>query len=258
MATDVLDRLEAERRHHDRQAAERAESFRTGRAELRFTDDQYLDHESWIRPAMARLGAVRDRDVLDYGCGHGMASVVLARAGARVTAFDLSPGYVSEAQARARANEVNVRCLAAAAESLPFPDASFDAVWGCAILHHVNLDEAARELYRVLRPGGVAVFCEPWGENPLLRFARAYLPYPGKDRTRGEEPLRRCDLAPLQAAFANLHIEGHQLLGMIRRLAPGMPCGRRLADLDQRLLRLLPHLQNYCRYVVLTLRRSYD
>lgn len=258
MPTDVLDRLQAERLHHDRQAAERAESFRRGRAELRFTDDAYLDHESWIRPAMARLGAVRDRDVLDYGCGHGMAAVVLARAGARVTAFDLSPGYVEEAQARARANEVTVRCLTAAAESLPFPDANFDAVWGCAILHHVKLDEAARELYRVLRPGGVAVFCEPWGENPLLRFARAYLPYPGKDRTRGEKPLRRCDLAPLLAAFSNLHIEGHQLLGMVRRLAPRVPFSRHLDACDRRLIRLIPHLQKFCRYVVLTLRRGYD
>jgi len=52
------------------------------------------------------------------------------------------------------------------------------------ILHHLDLTVAARELRRVLRPGGVAVFCEPWGGNPLLNFARRRLPYAGK-RTHG-------------------------------------------------------------------------
>jgi len=55
--------------------------------------------------------------VLDYGCGHGMAAVVLARRGARVTAFDLSARYVAEAAARARANGVNVGFLQADGEA---------------------------------------------------------------------------------------------------------------------------------------------
>src|SRR5882757_7495314 len=102
------DRLLAEQHFHDRQAADRADTFRAGRADLRFDDASYLDHETWIRPALAKLGDLRGKHVLDYGCGHGMAAVVLARAGAAVTAFDLSPGYVKEARERARANGVNI------------------------------------------------------------------------------------------------------------------------------------------------------
>src|SRR5262245_18779852 len=101
-----------------------------------------------------------------------MAAVVMARRGAAVTAFDLSPEYVAEARRRAAANGVTVEAVQADAENLPFADASFDAVWGCAILHHLDLTRAGPELYRVVRPGGVSVFCEPWGENPLLNFAR--------------------------------------------------------------------------------------
>src|SRR5437868_1415616 len=72
------------------------------------------------------------------------------------------------------------------------------------------------------RPGGVAVFCEPWGGNPLLEWARRRLPYPGKHHTRDERPLRKADLAPLRAAFPSLEVEGYQLLGMARRvLGPG-------------------------------------
>src|SRR5947209_8329171 len=89
---------------------------------LHFADAAYLDHETWIRPALARLGPPRGRHVLDYGCGHGMAAVVLARGGARVTAFDLSRGYLAEAAARATANGVGVDFVQADGERLPFAD----------------------------------------------------------------------------------------------------------------------------------------
>lgn len=251
------ERRDAEQRFHDRQAAERADVFRLGRADLRFDDADYLDHETWMRPAFARLGDLRGRSILDYGCGHGMAAVVLARAGAIVTAFDLSPGYVAEARERAAANGVNVICTVADGEYLPFPDGAFDAVWGNAILHHLDLTRAGRELVRVLKPGGVAVFCEPWGGNPLLSFARRFLPYPGKHRTPDEVPLTRRDLRPLRAVFAQVEIEGFQLFGMMRRImnrVGRVSDGSVLDTLDRVLLRGVPSLKNLCRYVVLTLR----
>src|SRR5947208_5162386 len=115
------DRRTTEQLFHDRQAADRADTFRAGRAELRFDDAAFLDHETWVRPAFARLGDLRGKRALDYGCGHGMAAVVLARAGADVTAFDLSPGYAAEARERLRANGVPGTVVVADGESLPFP-----------------------------------------------------------------------------------------------------------------------------------------
>lgn len=251
-----MDRLESERQFHDAQARRRAQEFRRDPRRLQFSDRQYLDHETWIRSAWARLGELRGRHVLDYGCGHGMAAVVLARAGAHVTAFDLSSDYLAEARQRAEANGVHVTFVQADGHALPFADASFDAVWGNAVLHHLDLRVAGRELRRVLRPGGVAVFCEPWGENPLLAWARRRLPYPGKDRTRDEEPLRRVDLDALRESFPRLELRGHQLLAMVRRVLPIAPLNAGLAQLDQVLLSLLPRLENYCRYVVVVLPRD--
>lgn len=250
----ATDRLRSERHFHDRQARSRAETFRRCRDALRFTDSDYLDHETWLRPAFARFGDVAGQRVLDYGCGHGMAAVVLARRGAAVTACDLSPGYLAEVRARARANGVVVNCIAADGECLPFPDRSFDAVWGHAILHHLDVPTAARELRRVLRPGGVAVMCEPWGGNPLLRVARRWLPYPGKERTPDEEPLRPVQLRQLRAAFGRVEVEGHQLLAMVRRVLPGPRLTAALRRGDERLLRVAPSLWRFCRYVVVTLR----
>ena len=250
------DRLVSEQRFHDRQADDRAVRF-ADLSRLRFLDTAYLDHEPWIRPAFERLGSVEGKRVLDYGCGHGMASVVLARRGAIVTGFDLSGGYVEEARRRAAANEVEVSFVQADAETLPFEDASFDAVWGCAILHHLDLQKAGRELCRVLKPGGNAVFCEPWGGNPVLEFGRRHLPYPGKHRTPDEKPLRAADLDPLREVFPSLEVRGVQLVGMVRRLfSRESKAGGALDRIDTALLRQFPRLENWCRYVVLTMRRG--
>ena len=184
-----------------------------------------------------------------------MASVVLARRMARVTAFDLSPFYLDEARQRAHANRVKIDFVQADAERLPFADASFDRVWGNAILHHLDLAVAGRELSRVLRPGGVAVFCEPWGENPLLGWARRRLPYPGKTRTRGEQPLRRGDVEVLREVFPALRLRGFQLLAMVRRVLPWRPLVGVLERCDRWLLDHVPAAERYCRYVVLTLRQ---
>jgi SAM-dependent methyltransferase len=253
-----MDRLERERLFHDRQAQDRAAGFALRPTDLEVDDDAFLDHETWIRPALAQLGDVTGARVLDYGCGHGMASVVLARRGAEVTAFDLSQGYVREAKLRARINGVTLSYVQADGERLPFKDRSFDRVWGNAVLHHLKLATAGRELCRVLRVGGVAVFCEPWGGNPLLNFARHRLPYRGKHRTHDEEPLRRRQVQALQEIFPSLEIQGHQLFSMVRRVLPPEWRGAGLEKCDRVVLSSVPALQRFCRYVVITMRHWAD
>jgi SAM-dependent methyltransferase len=247
-------RITSEREFHDRQADARAQTLRA--ADYRFADDDYLEHESWIRPALAELGDVRGKRVLDLGCGHGMASVVLARRGARVVACDLSLGYLREARARSEHNAVALALSACDGARLPFADGAFEAIWGNAVLHHLDIAAAARELRRVLAPGGTAVLCEPWAGNPLLNLARRRLPYPGKQRTADEAPLAPPDLPPLRACFPAMRVQGHQLLGMLGRVVRHRRVRTPLAWCDRVLLGLFPNWQRYCRYVVLTLPRS--
>jgi SAM-dependent methyltransferase len=253
---DVLQRLASEQEFHDRQSRDRARRLADVGA-LRLRDADYLDHEPWIRPALDRLGDVATKRILDLGCGHGMASVVLARRGAIVTGVDLSSGYVEEARRRAAANEVVAEFCQADAEHLPFANESFDAVWGCAILHHLDLQQACRELLRVLSPGGIAVFCEPWGGNPLIEFGRRYLPYPGKHRTPDERPLRPKNLDVIREYFPRMQIRGYQLFGTLRRaFRRESPAGGWLDRCDARLLRHWPALEKFARYVVISLLRE--
>jgi SAM-dependent methyltransferase len=211
--------------------------------------EAYLGHETWIRPAFQRLGSIDGRRVLDLGCGHGMAAVVLARGGAHVTALDVSGGYLTEATWRAHANAVAIDFVQADAEKLPFANGTFDRVWGNAVLHHLDRGDAAREVARVLRPDGIAVFCEPWGENPLLNWSRNR-----RHHTPDEEPLRRRDLRILGDAFGTVDVASFQLLGMARRFLGQGRIGRSLDWCDEKLMSWLPAFRRYCRYVVVTLR----
>jgi SAM-dependent methyltransferase len=248
-------RIANELHFHDAQARDRAEAFRREPYKLLFDDATYLDHESWIRPATQQLGELNGRQVLDYGCGHGMAAIVFARMGAHVTGIDLSAGYLAEARARAQANCVHVRHLQADAEHLPFADHSFDRIWGNAVLHHLDIRQAASDIRRVLKPGGVAVFCEPWGSNRLLAWARNRWHYQAKHRTPDEQPLREPDIRLLQSVFPALEIQGCQLVSMIRRVIKQRRVISALDRLDHYLLGELPSLQRYCRYIILTLKR---
>jgi SAM-dependent methyltransferase len=247
-------RLVAELEFHDRQAFDRARSFKLDSDLLHFTNDTYLDHETWIRPAVLELGHIHGLRLLDFGCGHAMAAVVFARLGAKVTAFDLSGGYMGEARARALANDVSVQLVRADAERLPFADGLFDRVWGNAILHHLDLQVAAPEIKRILKLGGKAVFCEPWAGNRVLNWARDRLPYSSKGRTRDEQPLGQPHMVLLRRVFDKVEMRGFQFLSMVRRIVRLRRLVRGLDWCDERLLTQIPGLQAYCRYMVLILQ----
>src|SRR5262249_42013604 len=111
---------------------------------------------------------------------------------------------------------------------------------------------AASEIRRVLSPGGRAVFCEPWGENPVLAWARTKLNAPNK-RTSNEKPLRNCQLAVLRKVFQDVQLRGFQIFGIGARALPGMSWSRRLEDFDRHFLGRLAWLQRLSRYMVITL-----
>lgn len=107
--------------------------------------------------SFAGFTASRGLDVLEIGCGVGTDTVRFARAGARVTAVDLSETAVALTTERLADEELEGDVREADAESLPFADASFDLVYSWGVLHHTpDTARAIREVERVLRPSGEA------------------------------------------------------------------------------------------------------
>ena len=193
------------------------------------------------------LGDVRGKTVLEYGCGDGENTVVLANRGARVIAFDISPELLAVAKERLEVNRCKgVELLLGSAHNLPLPDESIDVVFGMAILHHLDLDIASREIRRVLRKGGRGIFEEPLRNSRLYARARQFLPM-------------RADVSPFERPLTDREIENFatscpqrvrtfQLL--LSSVANVLPFGRRqavglCAHLDTSLLRLVPLLDHY-------------
>jgi len=104
------------------------------------------------------FGGLAGSDVLEVGCGSGIAVQLFAEAGANVTAVDLTPWAVETTQARLDAFGLEGEVLEADGESLPFPDASFDLVFSWGVIHHTSdTEQALGELVRVCRPDGTLV-----------------------------------------------------------------------------------------------------
>lgn len=101
------------------------------------------------------LGPKPGEEWLDVGCGAGHVAELAAGAGAHVTGIDLSPRLVEVAQARAHAGGYHIHYRVGDAENLDVDDATFDVVSSSVgMIFAPDHAAAARELARVVRPGG--------------------------------------------------------------------------------------------------------
>ncbi len=93
-------------------------------------------------------------DLLDLGTGTGTIARGFAWRGCRVTALDPSSSLLDEAKRLAASQGVSIKTVAANAEVTGLPDGSFDVVTAGQCWHWFNRAQAAREVQRLLRPGG--------------------------------------------------------------------------------------------------------
>jgi SAM-dependent methyltransferase len=140
--------------------------------------------ESWnylfdIAVACALLAPRPDDRVLDLASGTGWATELLLRLGVRPVAIDLSVEMMRRGRQRLVADERlalrnDAAFVAGRGQMLPFADETFDGVLCLNALHHLpSYGDALREVYRVLKPGGRAVFSEPGtahAAGPLSQF----------------------------------------------------------------------------------------
>ncbi len=108
--------------------------------------------------------------VLELGCGTGSFTRELARSGAEIVAIDVSPELLEIA--KLNCSVPNVRFQIQNAYSLSYSEAVFDSVVGSSVLHHLEIEEALRDVYRVLKPEGTICFTEPNMLNPQIAIQK--------------------------------------------------------------------------------------
>jgi SAM-dependent methyltransferase len=195
------------------------------------------------------LGDVRGLRIVDFGCGSGANAVQLANRGAQVWGVDISEDLIRIAQRRMAVSgrPGGAQFIVGSAHDLPFPDNSIDIVFGIAILHHLDLKLVSREVYRVLKPGGRAIFREPVRNSAVVRFLRSLIPYRAPDISPYERPLTDAELRDFVAPFRLMRSRAFDL--------PFVPLGellpvvktrmRPVYRLDAALLRTFPALGYY-------------
>ncbi len=270
---EVRIRMTATTRTDAMQEWERAEIARssveatlTADAALRVAPDTFAryahppgDTAYPLEYAYHQLGDVAGQRVVDFGCGSGANTALLANRGAHVWAIDISEDLLRLGQRRLavsdRAGEATF--IAASAHDLPFPDNSVDVVFGMAILHHLDLDLVSREVRRVLKPGGRAIFKEPVRNSAVVRLVRRLIPYRAPDISPYERPLTDAEVerftrgfsAASVRAFALPHVQAGSVLPVVKHY------WQQLYELDRALLLRVPWLARYASVRVISLTK---
>jgi SAM-dependent methyltransferase len=203
------------------------------------------------------LGDVRGRQVLDFGCGTGADSTLIAGRGAHVTSLDISPDLLELAERRVALDGFAgaITTLCASAHHIPLPDDSVDVVFGNAILHHVDLALTAGEIHRVLKPGGRAVFTEPMRNSRIIAFLRKLIPYQAADVSPFERPLRRDEVASFAAPFSAFRARAFRLpfVPIVSLLFRRFEA--KAYEWDRALLRRFPSLAYFATVMVFEVRK---
>jgi ubiquinone/menaquinone biosynthesis C-methylase UbiE len=130
------------------------------------TDDVHYGPLAPGERELGLLGDVRGKHILEIGCGGGQNSIALAKWGASCTGLDPSSAQLEHARCLAQMEGVTVRFVNGVAEDLgAFAEGTFDLVLSSFALDYVtDLQRTYGEASRVLRPGGLFVFCHshPW------------------------------------------------------------------------------------------------
>jgi len=199
--------------------------------------------------------------VLDVGSGDGCWSAVLAGQGANVVSVEISPLQVDLARQRMRLSGLtwDARVCSVYRLTENFGRQSFDVVFGQGILHHLtlNLAQAIQQIQAMLRPGGVAIFTEPYSGSKVVRRIRESLAWliPLNKESPDERPLTDADLALVRSSFRSVTIEHDDLFAKFaRRVMGSHRLALAVASIDRALLRL-PALRPFASVVFVICRQ---
>jgi ubiquinone biosynthesis O-methyltransferase len=180
---------------------------------------------------LALVAPVFGKHVLDVGCGDGVLSARLAQEGAQVTGLDSDPRTLEAARRRTSSAKIRPTFVCGSAETLPFPDGSFDIAVAITVLCLLSDPEKAfREMARVLRPGGRIVIGE-LGRHSFWAVKRRLSGWLGSRTWRSARFKTASDLKELAHA-AGLEVEA--VRGAVY-YPPCNRCARWLSQFDRRL-----------------------
>ena len=129
-------------------------------------------------------------------------------------------------------------------ENMSFENEIFDFVIGLGALHHLNLDLASKEIYRILKPGGKVIFLEPRIPFKWLIVLRSFLPIECHESPGGSQ-LTDIEVSKFSKLFSSSHIEYFIFLKKFPRFPVIKSFSPQLEKIDSLLLKKFPYLKNF-------------
>ena len=165
------------------------------------------------KDAFESMGDLRDKKVLEIGCGDGRNILKFNKSGAIYAGIDISGMRIAKARKVIIDNNLEGRANAFKmnAEKIDFLNGSFDVIYGEAIIHHLDINTSMIEIKRLLKENGIAIFLEPRGDNPIINRFRKKTP---SIRTIDEHPLVLDDYKLMKRYF-NLEEKNYFLFSLI-------------------------------------------
>jgi len=225
-------------------------------------DDILINHVGLAKPPLMgyryalyllKDDDIKNKKVLNIASGTGYESVILARKGANVFAFDISESSVRVANERSKINGLSkqITTEVMSVYQLGYAGNSFDYVYGNACLHHFELEKGLMEIKRVLKTGGKAVFCEPLGSSELFKKIRNLVPVRKNIVSPFERQLNYGDLEVIGKIFKTVILREFGLFNRLDRLIKNKWILSLFAKLDNILLNKFTFLRKYARSVVI-------
>lgn len=222
-------------------------------------DKYYTIHKISFQELSKKLALYGNgKNVLEYGCGPGSHSFILAKYAKSVVSIDISDFAINNANLLAKEKNIsNLKFLEMNAEQLSFEADSFDMIYGNAIIHHLDLEKSLSEIKRVLKPEGRAFFYEPMGHNFLINLYRRLTP---RMRTIDEHPLISKDIKFIQKYFDKVEVNYYHLTTLLavpfRNMKSYESILRFFYKTDTFLFKIFPFLKKYAWYCVIEITKK--
>ncbi|MFQ5823895.1 MAG: ubiquinone/menaquinone biosynthesis methyltransferase [bacterium] len=176
----------------------------------------------WRKKAIVHLQPENGDRFLDIGTGTGELALKLAKRinGGEVVGIDFCDKMLDIARRKKeeKSCKKNIRFILAKAEDLPFPDNYFDGIITGFVMRHLKMEEALKEIIRVLRPNGHLVILEIgkpesiWFRKLYYFYLRRILPLIGMTLVGTKEPF--CVLASSVIGF----LEAEELKSVLQKM----------------------------------------
>jgi SAM-dependent methyltransferase len=129
-----------------------------------------------VQFVFSTIGNVRNKIILDNGCGPGMLSVVFALEGGDVIGIDKCERAMHEAKRLAQLYNTDHKCtfINCKSETMPIADASIDIIFSRSTMQYMDYDKVLCEYMRVLKPFGTLAVIENLRYSPLINLYRWY------------------------------------------------------------------------------------